>query len=134
MERPERSERRKRRKKKEEITASELYEICVGEGGMNPDYFARISLFEAVLFARGVARRYRAGWEQARFSTYITAAPNYKNLSFESLLDLPWEKKKAVSEEEQLAAIEKLRAKIPMYEELLKNKKKDGLARKNAFK
>lgn len=87
---------------------------------MSPHYFAHVPLFEALRFAAGVQRRYRAGWEQARFSSFVIARPNYKELDFDGLLNLPWEKKApAESEEERLAALADLRRRLPMYKKLI---------------
>ncbi len=96
----------------------------MGEGGMSPDYFARVSLPEALSFARGVQRRYREAWRQARFSAYVVARPHYKELDYNKLLELPWEKDCAsvhqVPEAQRLEQLEELRKKIPVYAKFLK--------------
>ena len=49
------------------MTAHELYERIVGEGGLSPDYFMHhMTVAEASSFLRGQDRRHRQGWEQSR--------------------------------------------------------------------
>ena len=103
-----------------------MYEICVGEGGMSPSYFARVPLGEALLFAQGVYRRYRESWRQTRFATYVIAAPNYKQLDYKTMLYFPWEEEenileKRMSEEQEAQAVNRLRKKIPLFQKLIKN-------------
>ena len=90
---------------------------------MQPEYFARVSLPEALSFARGVQRRYREGWRQARFSAYVVARPHYKELDYDSLLSLPWENESKMprkeAEKQRAAQLEELKGKIPMYAKIL---------------
>ena len=49
------------------MTAHELYERIVGEGGLSPEYFMhRMTVAEAISYLRGQDRRHRQGWEQTR--------------------------------------------------------------------
>ena len=60
---------------------------------MSPDYFgSRLTAYEAAAYVRGLARRYRAAWEQARYTSFHAAAPHCtKEFTFESLGKFSWE-------------------------------------------
>lgn len=90
-----------------------MYKVCVGEGGMPPEYFMHTCTFwEAVIFVDGVRCRQRQGWEQARYVAYYAAAPHCKNFKFESMGQFPWEKEKEepVDEETVRRELAELRA------------------------
>jgi hypothetical protein len=87
----------------------------VGEGGMNPEYFARaLSLYEAKLFIAGLDRRYHAGWQQARFAGYWAAMPHLKNFDFEKMPKFLFEKEDEEAddrtEDQKAAELDALRA------------------------
>lgn len=98
--------------------------MCVGEGGMSPEYFTRtLTFWEAILFAQGVHRRYRQPWECARYIAYHAAAPHCKNFDFDKMLKFSWEKEeqeKPLSEEEQLRELEEVRERIRQRDEKYK--------------
>ena len=59
---------------------------------MSPDYFRfRLSSFEARAYLRGMSRRYRAAWEQARYIAYYAAAPHCKDFDADKMVKFPWE-------------------------------------------
>jgi hypothetical protein len=59
---------------------------------MDPQYFAHaLTVYEAEAYLRGVARRNRAGWEQARYIAHYICATQCKNWSFSNLRKFPWE-------------------------------------------
>ena len=67
--------------------------MCVGEGGMDPQYFAHtLTLYEAKLWLHGYRRRQQAAWEIARYQAFYAAAPHCTNFSFASMGKFPWEK------------------------------------------
>lgn len=85
---------------------------------MNPEYFARaLSLYEAKHFIAGLDKRYRAGWEQARFTGYWAAKPHYKDFHPENMPLFFWERDSSAAalipdertEEEKMAAFNVLR-------------------------
>lgn len=105
------------------MTIAELYSVCVGEGGMSPEYFARtLTFWEAVLFAQGVRRRYRTPWETARHIAFYAAAPHCKNFDFEKMGRFPWEEaqEEPVDEETRLKEEAELRKYIKERDELLR--------------
>ena len=86
----------------------------MGEGGMNPEYFARaLSLYEAKLFIAGLDRRYHAGWQQARYAGYWAAMPHLKNFDFEKMPKFFFEEEGDTDDrtaEEKAAELDALRA------------------------
>ena len=95
----------------------------MGEGGLAPEYFFRASLYELVHYAAGVRRRYRDAWQQARFIAFFAASPHCKDLDFDNMIKFSWEKRdggEELTEEQQLAAVERMQAKIPEMEQFLK--------------
>ena len=76
------------------MTALSLYEIIVGEGGISPDYFLhRMEWWEIRHFLRGLQRRYRTLWEQARWQNFVHC--KILGASIEEQQDLavfPWER------------------------------------------
>ena len=96
--------------------------MCVGEGGMDPQYFAHtLTLYEANLFLRGMARRQQQQWEVARYMAFYSAWPHCKNFTFDKMGQFPWEKKveaaQELSTEEQEREIEALRARARARDE-----------------
>ena len=69
---------------------------------MDPIYFgSRLTAYEAAAFVRGVARRRRAGWEQARYIAFFAARPHCKDtFTFESMGRFGWEDSNEVYVEE----------------------------------
>lgn len=106
------------------MTIAELYSVCVGEGGMPPEYFMHtLTFWEAVLFAQGVNRRYRQPWECARYVAYYAAKPHCKNFDFDKMGKFSWEKEveeKPLSEEDQLRELEDVRKRIMLRDKLYK--------------
>lgn len=86
-----------------------------------------MSLPEAEAYVRGVQRRYRQQWEQARFMAYCSLRPWSRDLEPSALMRFPWEDESGgkVDEEQEAAAIDALRARIPEYQELIR-KMTDG--------
>ena len=103
-----------------------LYERCVGEGGMNPEYFARsLTMVEANCFLKGLERRQRAGWEQARMVAAYAVGPHLKSFSFDMMPRFSWEDNGAAqkSDEDKMKELEMLRAYAAARDaELLKKK------------
>lgn len=60
---------------------------------MDPIYFgSRLTAYEAAAYVRGLARRRRASWEQARYVAFYAAKPHCKEgFTFESMGKFPWE-------------------------------------------
>lgn len=81
-----------------------------------------MSLYEAEAYMRGVGRRDRAGWEQARFVAYSTMRPWCKNLKLEDMARMPWESGEQASDDEEVADEEILK-RIPEIEKRLKGMK-----------
>lgn len=68
---------------------------------------------EAEAYVRGVQRRYRPGWEQARLVAFCVLRPWSKDLRIDDVMRFPWSEEESVetmSEDEELRAIESLRA------------------------
>lgn len=110
------------------MTIAELYSVCVGEGGMSPEYFMHaLTFWEAVLFAKGVHRRYRSQWETARYVAFYAAAPHCKNFHFEDMGKFPWEKKDEapVDKEQELREIEALRRRVAEREAMMEKERID---------
>lgn len=60
---------------------------------MDPIYFgSRLTAYEAAAYVRGLARRRRASWEQARYIAFYAAAPHCKReFTFETMGKFSWE-------------------------------------------
>lgn len=105
------------------MTIADLYSVCVGEGGMSPEYFMHtLTFWEAVLFAKGVHRRYHAAWETARYTAFYAAAPHCKDFHFGDMGQFPWEKEDAevpLTPEQQEAELKALRERIRIRDEQL---------------
>lgn len=115
------------------MTISELYAVCVGQGGMNPEYFKRLSTIREIeLYMEGVHMRERAAWEQARYIAFYAARPHCKDLTFAAMGKFPWEEKEGkpssmgMTAEQQEAALAALRERAAKrdkayFENLAKN-------------
>lgn len=103
------------------MTIADLYSVCVGEGGMSPEYFMRtLTFWEAVLFAKGVHRRYHTVWETARYTAFYAAKPHCKDFHFDDMGQFPWEKEDAempLAPEQQEAELKALRERIRIRDE-----------------
>lgn len=97
---------------------------------MDSSYFAHtLTLYELDAFLRGLQRRRQQAWEVARYVSYHAAAPHCKNFRFEDMGKFPWEKDAeapAMSEEEQLCEIKRLRALAAERDKELLQRKEDG--------
>lgn len=101
-----------------------MFEIVVGEGGISPDYFhRRLTFREANLIIRGIGRRHRASWEQARLIADVQAkcAGNKQGIRVE----FPWEKEaKALSQRPpSKEELERLQQEMRSFEDRLNGKK-----------
>lgn len=104
------------------MTIAELYSVCVGEGGMSPEYFMHtLTFWEAVLFAQGVHRRYRNQWETARYIAFYAAKPHCKDLDWDKMGRFVWEKEDeaAVDPQEEARDLAALRERIRIRDEQL---------------
>lgn len=99
---------------------------------MDPQYFAHtLTVHEALLFLRGLACRYHAAWEQARYVAFYAAKPHCKEgFTFESMERFSWEEesgeqpvKRSKEEEEMEIRLlrERARARDKQYIENLNN-------------
>lgn len=79
-----------------------------------------MSLYEAEAYARGVARRYRAGWEQARMTAFAALKPWAKDLKMDQLVKFEWEESDEVMVNDEVE-LNHLRALLP---EITKKMKK----------
>lgn len=108
------------------MTAREMYQLIVGEGGCSPDYFFnRMGAAEARDYIIGMNRRYRQDWERSRMEVQVLhKVQTGKDLE----LEFPWETedKPEVTEEE----IDALRERAKMLETLMNKDygKKNSLA------
>lgn len=115
------------RLQKKKITITELYERCVGEGGMSPDYFARtLTLYEAQAFCRGLERRKHVAWETARYIAYFSAMPHLKNFSFEKMPKFSWEEEDVTEQPPTDEEFANLRAAAAAMEKRLNKKVNNG--------
>lgn len=80
---------------------------------MSPEYFAHtLTIYEAELFCRGLRRRGREAWHQARYMAYYAAAPHCKNFGPDKMGKFDWEKPKEEhksdkAQKKELAALRK---------------------------
>lgn len=95
--------------------------MCVGEGGMDPQYFAHtLTLYEAELYCKGLARRWQIAWSLARYQAFYSAAPHCKNFTFEKMGEFPWEKEdenEHLTEEQEEEELRALRARAHAMDE-----------------
>ena len=106
----------------------------MGEGGMDPRYFAHtLTFFEARLFLNGLQRRRQAAWEVARYQAFYSAAPHCKNFKFEDLGRFPWEERgePEMNEEEELKALAELRERAALLDSKILERKGENGKRKN---
>lgn len=82
-----------------------------------------MSMYEAEAYVRGVQRRARAGWEQARYIAYCTLKPWSKDLDIKDMISFPWETDtEDFSEEEQANAISALRNRVQEFTNFINQK------------
>lgn len=82
-----------------------------------------MTMYEAEAYVRGVQRKQRAGWEQARYIAYCTLRPWSKDLDINSMMPFPWESDAdELSEEEQDEALSALRDRVKEFENYLNHK------------
>lgn len=104
---------------------------------MDPQYFTHtLTLYEAELFVRGLQRRKRIFWEQARYIAYHTLVPYAKSgFSLDDMRRFSWEDSEEelpMSEEEQQRELEALRKRAELRDkEWMKLK---GNGRRNVSK
>lgn len=85
-----------------------------------------MSPYEIEAYIRGINRRTRDSWHQARFLGYCQLAPWSKNVTPESLLSFPWEEKQNKKQKNDNAeAIKALMKRAKDYETKL-NSENDG--------
>lgn len=99
---------------------------------MDPCHFFRsCSVYEAEAYARGVCRRSREGWKQARLIAYASLRPWCKNLKMADVAKFYWEEEigyagqddenDVVTDEEEVDAMVRSR-----LENLIKAMEEDG--------
>ena len=81
--------------------------------------------YEAEAYARGVRRRIRAGWEQARYVAYYSLLPWAKDLQIADMIEFPWEKDTPLDDDAEAAALDSLMARVPEYTKFIKEKMKE---------
>ena len=96
---------------------------------MSPEYFMHtLTFWEAVLFAKGVHRRYHKQWETARYIAFYAAKPHCKNFQFDNMGQFPWEKEEnsepPLTAEQQAEELKALRERIRIRDEQLYNNDK----------
>lgn len=102
--------------------------MCVGEGGMSPEYFKHtLTFWEAVLFAQGVQRRYRTQWHAARYISFYAAKPHCKDLDWDKMGKFVWEKEDEppIDPQEEARDLAALRARAQERDEELNKLKKE---------
>lgn len=81
--------------------------------------------YEAEAYLRGLERRKRAGWEQARYIVFSYLHLWVKELSIDDMPTFSWEKEKDDPKEEE-KALAALYARKGEFEEYLNNKINGG--------
>lgn len=74
--------------------------------------------YEAEAYLRGLERRKRAGWEQARYIAFNCLRPWVKNLSIDDMPTFSWEKEKIDPEEEE-RKLQALASRVDEYRQVL---------------
>lgn len=71
-----------------------MYSIIVVECGISPSYFLdEMQGYEIEACLKGLENKNKAGWEQARFISYVTAqVNNRKKLKPTDILSFTWDK------------------------------------------
>ena len=101
-----------------------MYEICCGEGGLSPQhFFYHMSAYEAEAYVRGVRRRMRAGWEQARYVAFNVLKPWAKDLDMDNMPHFSWEDE-PLDEEAEATALANLQLRVGEYKDFLNNNNK----------
>lgn len=93
---------------------------------MEPGYFAREATpGEIGAYIRGLERRQRAGWEQARLIAFSCLRPWVKDIELNEVAHFYWEEDDdeapAMSEEEEKEELRKMREELPKWTELIQN-------------
>ena len=97
------------------MTAFDLYEMIVGEGGIDPQYFLhRMEWWEVNRYLAGIRRRYHGQWETTRALQWWLArmfGDSKKGIQPRNPSDLykfPWEKDAPQEEitDEEIAALQ----------------------------
>lgn len=90
------------------MTAHEVYQLVVGEGGVSPEYFMRrMSVAEVRDYIKGLNRRHRQAWEQTRLlCRFVHGAGGGKNFN----LPFSWDDENGEQEEKREATPEELAA------------------------
>lgn len=108
--------------------------MCVGEGGMDPQYFAHtLTIYEAEHYVRGLRRREEKAWERARYEAFYSAKPHYKNFKFSDMGKFPWEEERdaealpKLTPEEQKRELDALRAHARAQDEEYLKRKANGI-------
>lgn len=74
--------------------------------------------YEAEAYLRGLERRKRAGWEQARYIAFNCLRPWVKNLSIDDMPTFSWEKERIDPEVEE-RKLQALASRIDEYKQVL---------------
>lgn len=90
------------------MTAHEVYQLVVGEGGVSPEYFMRrMSVAEVKDYIKGLNRRHRQTWEQTRLlCRFVYGAAGGKNFE----MPFSWDNENEEQEEKREATEEELAA------------------------
>lgn len=74
--------------------------------------------YEAEAYLRGLERRKRAGWEQARYIAFNCLRPWVKNLSIDEMPTFSWERERIDPEDEE-RKLQALASRIDEYRQVL---------------
>ena len=74
--------------------------------------------YEAEAYLRGLERRKRAGWEQARYIAFNCLRPWVKNLTIDDMPTFSWEKEMIDPEDEE-RKLQALGARVDEYRQVL---------------
>ncbi len=74
--------------------------------------------YEAEAYLRGLERRKRAGWEQARYIAFNCLRPWVKNLSIDDMPTFSWERERIDPEDEE-RKLQALASRIDEYKQVL---------------
>lgn len=74
--------------------------------------------YEAEAYLRGLERRKRAGWEQARYIAFNCLRPWVKNLTIDDMPAFSWEKERIDPEDEE-RKLQALGTRVDEYRQVL---------------
>lgn len=74
--------------------------------------------YEAEAYLRGLERRKRAGWEQARYIAFNCLRPWVKNLSIDDMPTFSWERERIDPEDEE-RKLQALASRVDEYKQVL---------------